>query len=673
MRLEPGAVFAGYTIERVLGHGGMGVVYSARHPRLERRVALKVLSDSIAGDERARSRFEREAALVARLEHPHIVPIYDRADSEAEVPWICMKYVDGGDIALRMAAERGPLPAAEAVRLLGEAARGLDFAHRFGIVHRDIKPANILLDRSEFDGGRAVLTDFGIARAFDDTLTATGIAATFAYAAPERFGSTPSDHRADIYSLGCTFFEILTGLTPFQRPDQAGVIAAHLSTPPPRVTDLRPELPRGFDEVIACAMAKDPDHRYPTCAAMAEAAHRVLTDAYNAKRLPDRTPGADPMPAASNPAFPSPFTAPPRTSVSPISGPPISTAPPDTFIPPAATTRLASDPSPGNARTGRPHPDYDAPTTLRHSDIHASPAAPVPEFIPPGVVSRSRSARPYPTWREYAARCAAFLVGLLAIASGMAMVNGLGMTFTEVNTGAQYTPWESLEIGDTAQGADHYLVGLLILGIVVGSTVWVRRIPREIRMALAIGFALTGVWGIVFMTQLLDWLGAHSRPDHVSTGYRSIFVGHVALVLAGLIAVLALALGGKPPFSTRARPDLRAVAIRSAATLAGATLVTMSIYLIFAPAVPDYAFPWQIGTAAILTIVPIIASACSPRGVFGALTLGWALGGVPIGVLIVEESSPWYLAVLSAIYLLLVVLLVLAALRVRAAVHLRAR
>ncbi|MEC3951987.1 serine/threonine-protein kinase [Nocardia sp. CDC153] len=276
MRLDPGADFAGYRIERVLGAGGMGVVYLARHPRLERDVALKVFGGMGAGallvDSRGRARFDREAALAARLEHPDIVPIYDRSAPDDEIPWLCMRYVNGGDITELMSAAGGRLGAAEAVRLIADAGNALDYAHRQGVLHRDVKPANILVDLSDRQPGRAMLTDFGIARAFDDTLTLTGTTATVAYAAPERFGDTPADHRADIYSLGCTFFEILTGSTPFPRSDQAAVISAHLTAPPPRPSEFVPELPPGLDEVVATAMAKDPDDRYPDCASFAEAA-----------------------------------------------------------------------------------------------------------------------------------------------------------------------------------------------------------------------------------------------------------------------------------------------------------------------------------------------------------------------------------------------------------------
>lgn len=281
MRLDPGADFAGFRIERVLGAGGMGVVYLARHPRLDRDVALKVFGGMAVGsamplDSKGRARFDREAALAARLEHPDIVPIYDRSAPQDEIPWLCMRYINGGDVTALIERAGGRLAAADAVRLIEDAGSALDYAHRQGVVHRDVKPANILVDLSVREGGRAVLTDFGIARAFDDTLTLTGTTATVAYAAPERFGETPADHRADIYSLGCAFFEILTGRVPFPRSDQAAVISAHLTAPPPRPSELWPDLPAGLDEVIATAMAKDPEDRYPDCTTFAAAARAAL-------------------------------------------------------------------------------------------------------------------------------------------------------------------------------------------------------------------------------------------------------------------------------------------------------------------------------------------------------------------------------------------------------------
>ncbi|MFI9510722.1 WD40 repeat domain-containing serine/threonine protein kinase [Nocardia sp. NPDC052566] len=279
MRLQPGSVFAGYTIERPLGAGGMGVVYLARHPRLRRMVALKVLNDALAAEPGVRARFDREAELASRLDHPNVVPVYDRSDPGDDALWLSMKFVDGGDATALLARAGGRLPAAQAVRLITDAARALDYAHRNDVLHRDIKPANLLIEHGGQDIERALLTDFGIARTLDDTVTLSGITATLAYTAPERFRGEPADHRADIYSLGCTLYQLLTGRTPFPRADQAAVVGAHLTAPPPRPSDTEPGLPTRLDDVIAAAMAKSPEQRPQTCAALAAAAAGVLADA----------------------------------------------------------------------------------------------------------------------------------------------------------------------------------------------------------------------------------------------------------------------------------------------------------------------------------------------------------------------------------------------------------
>lgn len=276
MRLRAGAVFAGYTIERQLGAGGMGVVYLARHPRLERSVALKVLNDTFAQDYRARARFEREAALITTLDHPNIVPIYDRNSLGDPMLWISMKYIDGGDAAAMLAREGGRVSAEWAVRMIGDAGRALDHAHRHRILHRDIKPANLLVERGIGGIERTVVTDFGIARSIEDAETNSRVSATLAYAAPERFAGGPTDHRADQYSLGCTLFKLLTGEPPYPRADDAAVVAAHLHAPPPRATQYRPELPHGLDEVLATVLAKRPEDRFPDCAAFAAAAREAV-------------------------------------------------------------------------------------------------------------------------------------------------------------------------------------------------------------------------------------------------------------------------------------------------------------------------------------------------------------------------------------------------------------
>ncbi|MEU0545450.1 protein kinase [Nocardia sp. NPDC005978] len=273
--LRSGERFAGYLIERELGRGGMGAVYLAQHPRLPRRTALKLLNRDLFGDTETRARFEREADLVARLEHPHIVPIYDRG-SDGDQLWISMRYIDGPDASTLDSAKLAP---AQAVRIIAATAQALDYAHRKGVLHRDVKPANILLEHDDGED-RVFLADFGIARLRDDSaarLTQTGsFTATLAYAAPEQLIGSDLDHRCDQYSLACTLFRLLTGDVPFTAEHPVAIMQGHLNQPPPRVSALRAGLPPALDAVLARAMAKSPADRFDSCIEFATAAQRAL-------------------------------------------------------------------------------------------------------------------------------------------------------------------------------------------------------------------------------------------------------------------------------------------------------------------------------------------------------------------------------------------------------------
>ncbi|MFI6871657.1 bifunctional serine/threonine-protein kinase/ABC transporter substrate-binding protein [Nocardia sp. NPDC050406] len=277
--LRVGEEFAGYVIERQIGRGGMGEMYLARHPRLPRSIAVKVLRRDFAEDGEIRARFEREADLVARLDHPNVVSVYDRGVDGGRL-WIAMQYVDGVDVSTLDPARLAPQ---RAVFIVGETAKALDYAHEVGVLHRDVKPANIMLARpSPGHGERVLLTDFGIGRLRDDTknLTRTGtLTATMAYASPEQLSGQGLDHRSDQYSLACTLFWLLTGTTPFESDDVVAVIAGHLHQPPPSVSARRPILPSALDAVLARALAKRPDDRFRTCADFAAAALRAVQDA----------------------------------------------------------------------------------------------------------------------------------------------------------------------------------------------------------------------------------------------------------------------------------------------------------------------------------------------------------------------------------------------------------
>ncbi|WP_280511317.1 serine/threonine-protein kinase [Nocardia farcinica] len=279
MAMPPGTVFAGFRIERTLGSGGMGTVYLARHPRLPRSVALKVLDAAAGADPEFRARFAREADIAVRLDHPHVVEIYDRG-AEDERLWISMRYVAGPDAA-RLIREHGRLPARRAVGLVAQAAAGLDAAHRRGLLHRDVKPANLLVAADDDGGDHVFVADFGIARSRDDAVRLTGagaLPATLGYVAPEQIDGREPDHRSDLYSLGVTLYQMLTGALPFTGTTPAELLRAHLLEPPPPVTRRAPDLPRALDDVLATALAKDPAERYPDCRALAAAAAAALAD-----------------------------------------------------------------------------------------------------------------------------------------------------------------------------------------------------------------------------------------------------------------------------------------------------------------------------------------------------------------------------------------------------------
>jgi serine/threonine protein kinase len=269
--LSIGATFADHVIEDVLGKGGMGTVYLARHPRLPRSVALKLLNREVSSDAELRRRFEREASVVARLEHPNIVGIYDRGTHDDHL-WIAMQYIQGSD-AGRLDCRT--VTGHRAARIITDVAAALDHAHAHGVLHRDIKPANILLAAPDAGRGeRAVLTDFGIARLQDTTtkVTSTGtFVATTAYAAPEQLTGQPLDGRADQYSLACTLFSMLAGRSPFAADHPGQVVAGHLSSPVPSLVRLRPDLPAQLDAVLARGMAKERGQRFDSCGEFAAA------------------------------------------------------------------------------------------------------------------------------------------------------------------------------------------------------------------------------------------------------------------------------------------------------------------------------------------------------------------------------------------------------------------
>jgi pSer/pThr/pTyr-binding forkhead associated (FHA) protein/predicted Ser/Thr protein kinase len=264
------SVFAGCRVQEVIGHGDMGVVYRAEELALQRRVALKLILPEHSRDDRFRERFRRESRIAAAIDHPNVIPIFDAGD-ENGVLFITMRLVNGTDLRALIAAE-GRIEAIRAARIVRQVGAALDAAHARGMLHRDVKPSNVLLARED----HVYLSDFGLAKRQSASavgLTRHGsIVARAEYVAPEQVLNERVDARADVYTLGCLLFETLTGETPFARWEGGPEALAHVSAPRPSVTELCPDLPLEFDEVVGRAMATDPSERYPSAGDLGRAA-----------------------------------------------------------------------------------------------------------------------------------------------------------------------------------------------------------------------------------------------------------------------------------------------------------------------------------------------------------------------------------------------------------------
>jgi serine/threonine-protein kinase len=282
--LDAGTVIGGCRIVRVIGRGGMGVVYLAEQEALGREVAVKVIAPAFARDVEFRQRFERESRLAASLHHPSVVPVYAAGEDDGRL-FTVMRYIGGSDLRLVLSQE-GALAPTRAVRIASGVAAALDAAHAADLVHRDVKPANVLLT-SAGDGESAYLTDFGLTKkvSSQSAITATGQwVGTLDYIAPEQLEHDRVDGRADIYALGCVLFEMLTGRTPYVGTT-VQKMWAHVNLPPPSVAEVAPAA-GALDAVVKRAMAKAPEDRYPTAGALAEAATAA------ARRVPDLGPEA---------------------------------------------------------------------------------------------------------------------------------------------------------------------------------------------------------------------------------------------------------------------------------------------------------------------------------------------------------------------------------------------
>lgn len=274
-----GERIGGYVLEDVIGQGGMGVVYRARHEESGDVVAVKLMAPDLASSPAYRDRFIREAQLSQQIAHPSIVPILGAGDDEGEL-FIVMELIDGPNLKEIIATD-GPLELKRAVRLFGDIAAALDAAHEAGVVHRDVKPQNILIERDPATGKeRVFVTDFGLIRPTgqESTVSRTGtVFGSIQYMSPEQVEGLPADGRADVYSLGCVFYECLTGSIPFDGPNEVAVLWAHVNEAPPRLTDQRRDVPGGLDEFVSRALAKHPDDRFLTCGEFIAALEQSVT------------------------------------------------------------------------------------------------------------------------------------------------------------------------------------------------------------------------------------------------------------------------------------------------------------------------------------------------------------------------------------------------------------
>jgi YVTN family beta-propeller protein len=355
-----GSVFAGYRIDRMIGRGGMGIVYLATQVALERHVALKLVAPELASEPTFRERFARELRFVAAIDHPHVIPVFDARDEEGLL-FVAMRFVDGTDLRALILQEDGLEPL-RAVRLVDQVAQALDAAHELGVVHRDVKPANVLIGQRR-GADHVFLTDFGLSK---HTTSGLGLTApgqwvgTVDYVPPEQILGQSLDRRADIYALGCVLFEALTGRVPYPKEGDAAKLWAHMQDPPPSLAESGRDLPPALDDVVRRALAKDREERFPTAGELAEAAREAIapaTPTVIGASLPVSDPDAtritdapevteEPAPDATHvPGAPPPSGAPATAGPTPTPTP----APSAPEAPPAAPPPPAR-PKPGGPR-----------------------------------------------------------------------------------------------------------------------------------------------------------------------------------------------------------------------------------------------------------------------------------------------------------------------------------
>jgi len=316
-----GHMLGQYHLGELIGRGGMASVYRARQVSMDRDVAIKVMSAALSHNAEFVARFEREARVIARLQHPHILPVIDFGRSDEHI-YLVMRYVEGGILSDRLRAST--LSISQANRFLNQIASALEYAHQRGVIHRDLKPNNVLLDEMD----NVYLTDFGIAKMLAasttsaHSLTATGsVMGTPAYMAPEQWRSEPVDARTDIYALGVILYEMLMGALPFQAETPFGMMYKHFDTPPPLPSLINPALPPTLEQVMLRALAKQPGERFQSARQMADgfaAVVAALPPALCDRPLPRATP--EQIERATPPAGTRAGAVPPPVPPTPLPG-----------------------------------------------------------------------------------------------------------------------------------------------------------------------------------------------------------------------------------------------------------------------------------------------------------------------------------------------------------------
>ncbi len=286
--IQPGQMLGPYRIISQVGRGGMANVYKAYQPSVDRYVAIKVLPSQLAESKEFATRFHQEARIIAMLEHPHILPVFDYGESDG-VAYFVMRYLDAGTLRDRMEVGR-PLPLNEIDRIFTQLAEALSYAHAHGVVHRDLKPANALIDSY----GNIFLTDFGIAKLLESAsprLTQTdAIMGTPAYISPEQAQGNPVDQRSDIYSLGIILYEMATGRVPFVADTPLAVLFKHISDPLPPPSSVKSDIAEPIEQVILKALAKDPQDRFATASDFVAAWKHALEQMHAPRPAPEPAP-----------------------------------------------------------------------------------------------------------------------------------------------------------------------------------------------------------------------------------------------------------------------------------------------------------------------------------------------------------------------------------------------